>query len=80
MRDGVTDFGIAWRPLLNVPAQHHLSRRLVVRLRDLADHRVLQRRGVRALAVERDATDGRPCLVEDAVFGVGSASTSDCLK
>ena len=43
--------------LLQVPAQHHLGRGLVVRLGDLADDRVLQGAAVAAVAVEGDAAD-----------------------
>jgi hypothetical protein len=37
-------------PVLDAPAEHDLGRALVVRLRDLADDRVLQRAGVAAVA------------------------------
>ena len=55
--------------LLQVPAQHHLRRRLAVRLGDLADDRVLEGAAVAAVAVEGDAADRRPRLGEDAVLG-----------
>src|SRR5919206_895607 len=54
--------------VLGPPAEHDLGRRLAVRLRDAADHRILQRRGVAAVAVEGDAADRRPRLREDAVL------------
>ena len=56
--------------LLEVPAQHHLRRRLAVRLGDPGDGRVFERAGVLAVAVEGDAADRRPGLGEDAVLGV----------
>src|SRR5436190_22686191 len=43
--------------MLQAPAQHDLGRRLVVRLRDAADDRVLEGARVLAVAVEGDATD-----------------------
>ena len=55
--------------LLQVPAQHHLRRGLAVGLGDLADHRVLERAAVLAVAVEGDAADRRPRLGQDAVLG-----------
>ena len=71
IRCGLVDFGIAERPLLQVPAQHDLGRGLVVGLGDVGDGGVLEGAGVAALAVEGDAADGGPGLGEDAVLGVG---------
>ncbi len=55
--------------LLEVPAQHHLSRGLVVSGRDLQDRGILER-ALPALPVGGDAADRRPGLGEDAVLGV----------
>ena len=56
--------------LLEVPAQHHLRRRPVVRLRDPDDRGVLEGGSQAVVAVEGDAPDGGPRLGEDAALGV----------
>jgi hypothetical protein len=55
---------------LQVPAQHHLRRGLVMGLGDATDHRVLQGAGVVTVAVEGDAADRGPGLGEDALLAV----------
>jgi len=54
--------------VLQAPAQHDLRRRLVVRVSDAGDRRILERAGVAAVAVERDPADRRPRLGEDVVL------------
>src|SRR3954447_5487212 len=56
--------------LLDAPTQQHLRGRLAARLGDAGDDGILQGAGVLALAVEGDAADGGPGLVEDAVLAV----------
>ena len=70
IRDGRDRLRDRLASLLEVPAQHHLRRRLAVRRRDRADGRVLEGAPVLARAVERDAADRRPGLVQDAVLVV----------